>query len=95
MGVGVNVTQDEKGNPRGFIGNTQQRAFQMTKGDRERLRAELAGKAMQALLCNRDWVTPGRDNSSILALSSVEAADALLAELDRTAEDPIKAGGTE
>ncbi len=75
----------------------------MTKGDRERLRAKLAGKAMQALLSDsqtmanisRDSRDKGVSPVSYLTIASVEYADLLLAELDRTAEDPIKAGGTE
>lgn len=75
----------------------------MTKGDRERLRAELAGKAMQAIISNKEMLmavtqvakTENMSVSLSVARSSVLQADALLAELDRTAEDPIKAGGTE
>ena len=75
----------------------------MTKGDRERLRAELAGKAMAALLSRNEtmpiiskdakeqMIPPAR----YLCYAAIEYADILLAELDRNAEDPIKAGGTE
>ena len=75
----------------------------MTRGDRERLRAELAGKAMQGMLANPNvigkcdrigWVLINCEMGDIASLST-SWADALLAELDRTAEDPIKAGGTE
>ncbi len=69
----------------------------MTKGDRERLRAELAGKAMASMLGERQRIGRefGFEPLSEIALGAVMAADALLAELERTAEDPIKAGGTE
>ncbi len=77
----------------------------MTKGDRERLRAELAGKIMQAYVSRSvrtdfshlkdrpDYSTLTFEQAA--AIDAVSAADTLLAELDRTAEDPIKAGGTE
>lgn len=80
----------------------------MTKGDRERLRVELAGKAMQGILsgvmcstemCNITIEALRRagmkDEYTFISNRSVQFADALLAELDRTAEDLIKAGGTE
>ncbi len=72
----------------------------MTRGDRERLRAELAGKAMQGILSNPSRCVPEFEGAhgkfqELVAQVSLEFADALLAELDRTAEDPIKAGGTE
>ncbi len=103
MGVGVSVMQDEKGNPRGFIGSTKQRAFQMTRGDRERLRAELAGKAMQGMLSDHMTIAGieeiakqhGMKSGHVLVQACREYADLMLVELERTAEDPIKAGGTE
>lgn len=72
----------------------------MTKGDRERLRAELAGRAMQALLPSKGEIAALASKLELgpveyLAIASVRHADALLAELDRTADEPIKAGGTE
>lgn len=69
----------------------------MTKGGRERLRAELAGKVMASLVLEnlRNGPFEGYRPIASLAESSVVAADALLAELERTAEDPIKAVGTE
>lgn len=82
---------------------SNQKVDKMTRSDRERLRAELAGKAMHALLsrtetmalisksARADGVPPVR----YLCNAAIEYADILLMELDRTAEDPIKAGGTE
>ncbi len=77
----------------------------MTKGDRERLRAELAGKIMQAYVSRSvrtdfSHLKDRADYSTLTfeqaaAIDAVSAADTLLAELDRTVEDPIKAGGTE
>lgn len=73
----------------------------MTRGDRERLRAELAGKAMHAIISTHLEVALttaknlGIAGEQVAAQISIGYADALLAELDRTAEDPIKAGGTE
>lgn len=67
--------------------------------DREKLLAELAGKAMQGILSSDDWKGVVLEYQGtveeVVARSSMKYADALLAELDRTAEDPIKAGGTE
>lgn len=53
----------------------------MTKGDKIKLRAELAGKAMAALLVNS---TP---SEPVLALAAVHYADALMAELGISMED--------
>lgn len=65
----------------------------MTKGDRDKLRAELAGKAMQSILSNSD-VHPsaqccGDDDSwaSRVAFDAVKYADALMAELGIKGED--------
>lgn len=71
----------------------------VTKGDRERLRAELAGKAMHGILSADTWInvieiSQGSIEDNV-ARGAMKYADALLAELERTAEDPIKAGGTE
>ncbi len=77
----------------------------VTRGDRERLRAELAGKAMAAFISRSvrtdfSHLKSRPDYESLTfaqacAIDGALAADALLAELERTAEDPIKAGGTE
>lgn len=66
----------------------------MTKGDREKLRAELAGKAMQGLGV---WIPPadcdqfiGNDRGAVCALRArwaVAQADALMAELGISIED--------
>ena len=63
----------------------------MTKGDKIKLRAELAGKAMQGLLANDSWfmnvvnANTGIGDSgkveAIVAEASRVAADALMAEL--------------
>lgn len=80
----------------------------MTKGDRERLRAKLAGRAMQGALSgimgNEQVMmavlvaatSNGFENElGFICHRAREYADTLLAELDRTADEPIKAGGTE
>ena len=65
--------------------------MKMTKGDKIKLRAELAGKAMQGLLSNYQWMVSVRNDGTglvpILAMSSVEAAAALMAELGISIED--------
>lgn len=74
----------------------------MTRGDRERLRAELAGKAMAAIISKSPFkvvMIPADERGEVeihsaTAIGSVLYADALLTELERT-EEPIKAGGTE
>lgn len=61
----------------------------MTKGDKEKLRAELAGKAMQALLSDsstmanisKDARDKGVSSVRYLTSASVEHADALIKEL--------------
>jgi hypothetical protein len=65
----------------------------MTKGDRDKLRAELAGKAMAAILSNSD-VHPsaqgcGDDDSwaSRVAFDAAMFADALMAELGLKVEE--------
>ncbi len=78
----------------------------MTRGERERLRAELAGKCAAAMVgtirndsdyARLVYIANEVDLkvSGWIARDAVKQADALLAELERTAEDPIKAGGTE
>lgn len=61
----------------------------MTKGDRDKLRAELAGKAMQGLLSNPNvvgeshrtgWGLVNCEMKDVVSLSA-EWADALMAEL--------------
>lgn len=66
----------------------------MTKGDREKLRAELAGKAMQGWLANSDMLSAVHDHDvtvtkfeEIVAKASVSLADALMAELGIKGED--------
>ena len=63
----------------------------MTNGDKIKLRAELAGKAMQGLLSNYQWMVSVRNDGTglvpILAISSVEAADALMDELGLKVEE--------
>ena len=63
----------------------------MTKGDRDKLRAELAGKAMQGLISNERWfmnvvnahigIGDAGKAEKITAEAAVFAADALMAEL--------------
>mgnify|MGYP001005807908 FL=1 len=53
----------------------------MTKGDRDKLRAELAGKAMAALLIHDDNSVVSGWSLVRMARHSVDAADALMAEL--------------
>lgn len=60
----------------------------MTKGDRDKLRAELAGKAMQGWLSNSEMLDAVHDHDvtkdqveGIIAKASVRMADALMAEL--------------
>lgn len=79
----------------------------MTRGDRERLRAKLAGRAMQGALSGimgNDQIMRAvasaatsngfEDELGFICNRAVQYADTLLAELERT-EEPIKAGGTE
>lgn len=56
----------------------------MTKGDKIKLRAELAGKAMQGILTNPDSVGWAADD---IARDSVHHADALMAKLGISMED--------
>jgi len=58
----------------------------MTKGDRDKLRAELAGKAMQGMLSNSHDQISAMSDSAIVR-SSVEIADALMAELGIKGEE--------
>lgn len=58
----------------------------MTKGDRDKLRAELAGKAMQGMLSNSHDQISAMSDSAIVR-SSVEIADALMAELGLKVEE--------
>lgn len=51
----------------------------MTDGDKIKLRAELAGKAMQGMVSN-DYYTDGSSEAEI-ACWAVQQADALMAEL--------------
>lgn len=60
----------------------------MTKGDKIKLRAELAGKAMAAILGNNDLLNGLFENNpengdmvNIVTIASRGAADALMAEL--------------
>ncbi len=60
----------------------------MTKGDKIKLRAELAGKAMAAILGNNDLLNglvegnpENGDMVNIVAIAGKDAADALMAEL--------------
>lgn len=57
----------------------------MTKGDRDKLRAELAGKAMQGMLSN-DYFTDGADEAQIASWAA-QQADALMAELGIKGEE--------
>lgn len=61
----------------------------MTKGDRDKLRAELAGKAMAVMLGERERT--GREFGftplSEIAMGAVMAADALMAELGIKGEE--------
>lgn len=67
----------------------------MTKGDKTKLRAELAGKAMAALLSDsstmanisKDARDKGVNGVRYLTSASVEYADALMAELGISMED--------
>lgn len=66
----------------------------MTKGDREKMRTELAGKAMQGWLANSDMLSAVHDHDvtvsefeEILAKASVSLADALMAELGIKGEE--------
>lgn len=52
----------------------------MTDGDKIKLRAELAGKAMQGMLSNSHEQISAMSDSAIVR-SSVEIADALMKEL--------------
>lgn len=53
----------------------------MAKGDRDRLRAELAGKAMQGILASSDYLDSIVPNPKRVAELSAEYADALMAEI--------------
>ncbi len=60
----------------------------MTKSDKIKLRAELAGKAMSAILANNDLLNglveanpENGDMVNIVAIAGKDAADALMAEL--------------
>lgn len=55
----------------------------MTKGDKIKLRAELAGKAMAAMIVEREKIGRefGYQPLPEIALGAVMAADALMAEL--------------
>lgn len=66
----------------------------MTKGDKIKLRAELAGKAMIGWLSNSEMLDAVHDHNAspdqfmkILAGASVQSADALMAELGIRMED--------
>jgi len=65
----------------------------MTKGDKIKLRAELAGKAMQGLVANDRWLQevlrkcPGEESYETVADASVAMADALMAELGIKGEE--------
>lgn len=65
------------------------RGFVMTSGDKIKLRAELAGKAMAVMLGERERT--GREFGftplSEIAMGAVMAADALMAELGIKADD--------
>lgn len=58
----------------------------MTKGDRDKLRAELAGKAMAAMIGDELYDCTLTAASDIAALA-VEYADALMAELGIKGEE--------
>lgn len=66
----------------------------MTKGDREKLRAELAGKAMQGILSDAEVLREqlvgepeGMKVNQIVAKEAVAFADALMAELGIKGEE--------
>jgi len=68
----------------------------MTKGDRVKLRAELAGKAMAALICNAQamgridfaiGIDKSRRRDQIVAKEATAFADALMAELGIKGEE--------
>lgn len=66
----------------------------MTAGDKIKIRAELAGKAMQGWLANSDMLSAIHDHDvtvpnfeEILAKASVSIADALMAELGLKVEE--------
>lgn len=71
--------------------------IQMTAGDKIKLRAELAGKAMQGLISNERWfmnvvnANMGLDSAGkaekIVAEAARDAADALMAELGLSLEE--------
>lgn len=58
----------------------------MTAGDKIKLRAELAGKAMQGMLSNSHDQISAMSDSAIVR-SSVEIEDALMAELGIKVEE--------
>lgn len=66
----------------------------MTKGDRDKLRAELAGKAMQGFLSNSaafsaiaDQADTSATAEQICARASISMADALMAALGIKGEE--------
>lgn len=66
----------------------------MTKGDKIKLRAELAGKAMQGIRSNADTMRVMANRNDIygemidlVAQLAVQQADALMAELGITREE--------
>lgn len=66
----------------------------MTKGDREKLRAELAGKAMQGILSDHEVLQGQLEGESeemlvrdVVAREAVGFADALMAELGLKVEE--------
>lgn len=58
----------------------------MTKGDKIKLRAELAGKAMQGMLTN-EYYTGDRSTEVDIAKWAIAQADALMAELGISMEN--------
>lgn len=69
--------------------------YVMTKGDRDKLRAELAGKAMAALIGDSSRIQSviasmsehGMSQGQVYAADAVEIADALMAELGIKGEE--------
>lgn len=66
----------------------------MTKGDRDKLRAELAGKAMQGIRSNADTMRVMANRNDLegemidlVAQLAVQQADALMAELGIKGEE--------
>ena len=58
----------------------------MTNGDKIKLRAELAGKAMQGMLTN-SYFTEGGSTPEDMGKWAAQYADALMAELGISMED--------